>query len=455
VVEKQTSRPEIAPQKKGIKFAPAIGDWTVYKPSRVLVKKVKTGLYGFDRLSKDELNELLLIHYKFIKEFLKRLKIDLGVSAELFTVSVEQTTYLNFLRTLINPIVQAKINISEMHDPIHLFFDLAQANSMINHALGSQDLEPINRGLTESENNVFSTTISQYLPKLTNAFEHAISKPELKIIGSPDIVLDSSISPNLTLASFTAEIALADNPPGKIIFAYSGPALKNLLTRYRQIRLSKQLDFSKLSPTLLSLIQANVSIKLGETSLTTNDIHQLEVGDVVSLDTTIDSPISLTIGNALKSYAQAGIKSKKYSARIVGFEAGPRISIPKPELAEPEKEEPTPEEKITQEKDLPVESETIEEPVEETLPQKQADEDEIEEDFSDEEFSDDESSLQKNDTEEEEFSEDEFSEDDSSAQEEKTGEEEFSEDEFSDDELSEDEEEFPEEEFTEEENKEV
>src|SRR3989338_4437024 len=104
MAERTLTKPEIAAQKRVIKLPPAIGDWTTYRPPKVLVKKIKTGLYGFDRLSKDELNQVLLIHYRFIHGFLKGLKVDLGMGAELSSCQVEQTTYLNFLRTMAGPL---------------------------------------------------------------------------------------------------------------------------------------------------------------------------------------------------------------------------------------------------------------------------------------------------------------------------------------------------------------
>src|SRR3989338_1452251 len=140
-------KPEIASQKRGIKLPPAIGDWTTYRPPKILVKKVKSGLYGFDRLSKTEVNQALLIHYKFVQDLLRRLKIDLGLAVEFLSCQIEQTTYLNFLRTLNEPTAQGKLSIGGLHEAIQLFFDLNLSNSIINHALGSRDLEPLNRGL--------------------------------------------------------------------------------------------------------------------------------------------------------------------------------------------------------------------------------------------------------------------------------------------------------------------
>jgi len=104
---------------------------------------------------------------------------------------------------------------------------------------------------------------------------------------------------------------------------------------------SKELDFSRLPGSLLSQIKAPLSAVLGETNLTTNEINRFEVGDVVSLDTTINSPIAITIGNMLKLVSQPGIKNKRSAARLIGLKEGTEIELPPPELAS-EKPEPAP-----------------------------------------------------------------------------------------------------------------
>ncbi len=391
MAERQISKPEIAAQKRILKLAPAIGDWTTYKPPKVLVKKVKTGLYGFDRLSKEELNLVLLIHYRFMEQLLKRFKIDLKMAVELFSVKVEQTTYLNFLRTLTGPLVQAKITIPGLHDTISLFFDLSLANSIINYALGSRNLEPISRGLTESENNVLTASITEYLPKYVAAFENVIQDPSFSITGSPDAAVDSSINTSATFVSFSAEVALADNPPAKIQIGYLGNTLKSLLAKYKQKAKQKPLDFSRLTPALLSQIAALAQITLGQTTLTTGEIKELEVGDVVSLDASINSAIPLSLGNVLKLLCQPGTKDKKSAVRIAAVREEERIEIAPPPLLAGEgiEEKPAPEE------------------AEEEKPEIAEEEVGLEEDFPEEDFEEEEDILGEEEEEEEEEDEEE------------------------------------------------
>jgi len=284
MADRATTKPEIASQKRVIKLPPAIGDWTTYRPPQVIVKKVKSGLYGFDRLSQDELEQALKIHYNFIQLLFKHLKIDLNIGIEFAQVQIEQTTYLNFLRTLNTSVVQSKLSLPDVHEGIQLFVELNMANSLINHALGSHDLEPISRGLTEAEAAVLKTTWENYLPLYAKNFEDVFPTPTFEMVSSPDITLDPAINVSATFVCFTAEASINDNPSGKITFGYLSSTLKTLLALYQKKAQVKPLNFSRLPSAAMNSIVIPVSAQLGTTSLTTGELDRLEIGDVVSLD---------------------------------------------------------------------------------------------------------------------------------------------------------------------------
>lgn len=391
MAERQANKPEIAGQKRSIKLAPAIGDWTTYRPPKILVKKVKSGLYGFDRLSKEELNLVLLLHSRFVENLLKQLKIDLKLGVEFYSMQVEQTTYLNFLRTLNSALVQSKVGIHGLNEPVSFFVDLHLANTLINYSLGGHDIEPINRGLTESEGIVFSTLFSEHLPDYAAAFDQIFEPSAFSLIGSPDITIDSSINTSSTFVVFSAEVSLADNPPGKILIGYLGSTLKTLIESYQQREKGKVLNFARLVPLLLSRINIPTTITLGRTTLTTREIKQLEIGDVVSLDASINSAIQLTIGKKFKLFGQPGVKDKKISLRLSGVgEEGMFIAPPAmvEEKKAPEKraeEIPAPPPAAETPAPFGEESAAKEEEKEENI-FEEFPEEEIEEEYNEEEF---------------------------------------------------------------------
>src|SRR3989339_108182 len=426
-MERQTGKPEIAGQKRNIKLTPALGDWTTYKPPKVLVKRVKTGLYGFDRLSTEDLKLALMIHYRFMEKMLQRFKVDLNMSVELFSVSVEQTTYLNFMRTMSGSVAQTKVTLPGIHDTVNFVFDLLLANSIINYSLGSHDLELINRALTDAENEVLSTTLTGYLPEYTNTFRNVFAPPSAGKINSPDTVIDQSINTSATYVAFSAEISLADNPPGRIVIGYLGNTIKNLLAKYKQKE--PRLNFARLHPGILSKITVPVIIDLGQTSLTTNEIHQLEDGDVISLDSSIKSAIPLKIGKIMKLLCQPGIKDNKISIRIAGIKDEDRIEVTPPPLEEEPTlklaptTEPPAKDQLIEEEPIDTDEKTYENTEEENM---ETEDDFLEDDFEDDFLGDDDDDDDLDSEEEKEDSTEESAE-----TEEETTDDDFLDDDFS------------------------
>ncbi|MFA5893382.1 MAG: FliM/FliN family flagellar motor switch protein [Candidatus Margulisiibacteriota bacterium] len=319
MTERSTTKPEIASQKKVVKLPPAIGDWTTYRAPKILVKKVKTGLYGFDRLSKEELKHLLRIHYRFTLDLLERCKIDLGLGIEFLACQVEQTTYINFLRGLNVPVAQGKIAVGNVHENILWAWQADLAHSLINYALGSHNLEIIQRGLTDVEKELFAATLADFLPSFNAAYEQVLEAPAFTYVSSPDFSLDPAVSTTATYVVFVAEVAINDGPAGKMIIGYPGAAIKTLLKAYTAKYRQKQVDFSRLPLSILNTIMIGAKAVLGQTALSSSEIDQLEVGDVVALDTPINSSIFVRIGNKLKLPSQPGQTAKKKALRIAGL----------------------------------------------------------------------------------------------------------------------------------------
>ncbi|MDI6731270.1 MAG: FliM/FliN family flagellar motor switch protein [Candidatus Margulisbacteria bacterium] len=400
-MDRQTVKPEIAAQRRMIKLPPAIGDWTQYKPLKILVKKVKSGLYGFDRLSDSELDLVLRIHYRYIQALLTRFKIDLKMGVELCSLQVEQTTYLNFLRGVAGPTVQAKINIPDLHDPVFCFLHLSLANTIINFSLGSYDLEPLSRTLTDAENIVLTAAMDNSLPDYSDAFDNIFSKPEFNILGSPDIMIDPSINTSATFVCFSAEVNLSENSFGRIYFAYLGSTLRSFLAKYKEAINQKPLDFSLLSPSLLSKIMIPIKASLGNATLTSSEIEQIEEGDVVTLDATIDSPVALDAGSVLKLFCQPGVKSKKAAIRITAIRESEEAKIAPPSLVKeetptpakpapshlPPSPPPPPSPSPAPKEEIPADEEDLKDDL---LDEELSDEEFTDEDFADEDFADDE-----------------------------------------------------------------
>ncbi|MBU0687653.1 MAG: FliM/FliN family flagellar motor switch protein [Candidatus Margulisbacteria bacterium] len=339
MAEKQTIKSERAPHKKVIKLPPAIGDWTTYRPAKVYTKKIRSGLYGFDRLPEEDLDQLIKVHYDFITKLLHFFRVELKIGNELHEISGEQSDYLHFLRTSSGQIIQLKIAIPGYDDAGILLVDLSLVNTIINHMLGGKDTELFSRGLTELENEIFKSLLDKIGEFYVQAFDKIFKSAEITIVNSPDITVDPAINPTSSFFVFGMNIAFNDNPPAKITVGFPGTLVKGLLGKLQTKPSTKVLSLDKLPTAVINKLIIPITASIGETTISTSDLQALEVGDVISLEKTIDSPIEVKIGDKIILLGQPGRTDKKLNTRIVGLRHEEKVKIDPAIIEEEEREE--------------------------------------------------------------------------------------------------------------------
>jgi flagellar motor switch protein FliM len=338
-VPETQAKPEIAPQRKVILLPPAIGDWTTYKPPKNYTRRIKSGLYGFDRFSEEKIETALHLHYSLATSLFETIKTDLQTGTEVFSITAEQTNYLNFLRGHTHPLVYCKINSTDLAEPIIACMELTLADSLINHALGMRDLSNPNRQLTELENSVLQSVLDKYVMLLQKAFEGALTDAKFTIINSPDIRVENAMSPSETFVSFQIVASVNGSAPSKLTFGYTGKTLKKLLRKKAEKAQAKPLDLRRIPTEILESIKIPIRVQIGETSISTLDIDHLENGDVVSLDNKLDEAVLIRLGKNIVLSAQPGTNNNHNSIKIVRLGAEERVKIA-PALIEESQETP-------------------------------------------------------------------------------------------------------------------
>jgi flagellar motor switch protein FliM len=66
--------------------------------------------------------------------------------------------------------------------------------------------------------------------------------------------------------------------------------------------------------------QISFRVILGTTSITVRELLDLQVGDVVPLDRSVNSPLEVLVGNRLKFYAKPGIQNNRLAVQITSFQ---------------------------------------------------------------------------------------------------------------------------------------
>lgn len=303
--------------KKEIKFPASIGDWTAYRPAKAAAKKIKPLVYGFHRISSDQLERTLDIHHFFALEFAKYLKEAIKASADIFSVTIEQLTYLDFLKRATGGLIYNKLPVKDIGDVIMLI-DYQLANLVINFSLGCQSVDTKIKELTELEESIIHSVFGNVLNKYKSCWKDIFEQPALEILSYPNIQRESHINLNEIITVVSTQISIANSVPATFTFVYQNSVLK----KFNELLSAKEekapLNFSSLSGELLNSIEVPVIAELGTTDIAARELTEIEVEDVISLDQKLNEPIKLVLGYASELKAQPGIRNSRLSSKILG-----------------------------------------------------------------------------------------------------------------------------------------
>lgn len=275
----------------------------------------KLKVYDFkrpDKFSKDQLRAIQMIHESFARQITTVMStlIRSIVSAEV--ASVEQLAYEEFVNYMVQPTV---IGMIEMHP-----FDgnmLMEVNpnlvfAMIDRMLGGKgNFSGKARELTDIEKTVIERVLMRILELLEDSwstvvdvrfrFESMESNPFFVQICSPtDMVL--VVIMDLKVGDVEGMLSLC--------FPYflMEPIIDKLSSQQWFASTSHKKDEEVQANLLTSMrhVKMPVAMELGHTVLSLADVYALQVGDVIKLDETKDSDVSVRVGNQVRFMAKPG-----------------------------------------------------------------------------------------------------------------------------------------------------
>ncbi|MBI5701206.1 FliM/FliN family flagellar motor switch protein [Candidatus Saganbacteria bacterium] len=327
----ERGKTEISPQKRSLKLAPLLGDWTAYKPLRQPAKKVKSGLYGFDRLSQEEFETAHMIHYGFAQKMLHAIKTKIRASCELYSVDAQQNSYSNFTKSFTMPVYQAKFKSDNFHDEIFVSFDMQLIDALINSALGTKESSRLIEPPTDAEELVLDTVFEYHLFSFYEMFDGVLDGQRFEKSGSGELNIDKSINMQATFVYFTVELQINENL-GRITVGYSGEFIKTLLKKLREKEKAGPLPLKRLNPQIFNTVENKIKVTLGKTLLSMNEIKGLETGDVVSFDERIDDAIQISLSDGHVILGQPGKSGGKFAVKVIGIEKEKAVKIEPPSI---------------------------------------------------------------------------------------------------------------------------
>lgn len=288
----------------------AIGDWTTFRPAITEKRKPKPSIRGSARLSDNELFRTRMVFLNLFEEYLSNLQRNLNLPFVLNSVSIDQMTTNDILKEIDASVAQFKITLPE-GDSWQICFDSLIANLLIHLSVGGEISSSIPKSFTEIEENILSISAKIGLEALTRQKQDDIA---LEFINFPSIFFDQTYSETLPYIVLTFEVAFGRDQKGFIFVIIPSKEIHSLMENVENKKLSYSHDI--LTPQMTQKIFVPISVQLGTAYISAKDLYEIESGDVLMLDSSINSMLSIKFAKDLQLFGQPGIKEGKVSIQI-------------------------------------------------------------------------------------------------------------------------------------------
>lgn len=280
--------------------------------------------YDFSRaskFSKDQIRTLQMIHETFARLFSSTLSAKIRALTRIKVVSVEEVTYEDFISTVSNPSIISIFGLPPMEGNAVLDISPQIGFPLMDRLLGgSGEEEEDARELTDIEINIMESILTDALNFLKESWSNVITvSPKLEVLESNPYFVQI-VPPNemIILVNFEAEIG---EKSGRMNLALPYVMLEAVLPK-----LSIQKWFATYRRTIAPdtplkvekrLLKTNVmvSAELGSTRISLKDFLNLDVGDILQLQTRVSDEIEVFVGNKLKFKGRPGLIGKSIAVQ--------------------------------------------------------------------------------------------------------------------------------------------
>jgi flagellar motor switch protein FliM len=307
--------------------APA-GDKKKVDPKKPAPPKVRVLAYDFkrpERVGKEQMRALQSLHDGFSRNLGASLSAVLRTMVEVRLISVDQLTYSEFVFSLTIPTCFNLLKPLPLEGNWVLDISPGLLFPIIDRLLGggaSTD-STLKRPLSDIELKLASRVTSVFLRELAAAWinivdinfeiERVESNPQLVQIVPPNEVV-VMVSFELSIGQVRGMINLC--VPYNTIERVNSKLTSNSWIGYAssrsnsdtQAKLQQQLDGS----------QAEVVVTLARSTIRTADLFDLEIGDIITTEKDVRSPLEVEVSDSVKFLASAGAFKGRKAVQIQG-----------------------------------------------------------------------------------------------------------------------------------------
>ncbi|MEV5024747.1 flagellar motor switch protein FliM [Paenibacillus sp. LPE1-1-1.1] len=285
----------------------------------------KVSLYDFKRavrFSKDHIRSLTRIHENFARYLTTYFSAQLRTFVQINVVQVEQLPYDEFIRSIPKMTILNIFEAEPLEGRMVLEVHPNVAYAMLDRMLGGQGVAPSKiNNLTEIETIIMERIFSRTFESLQEAWKTIIDiSPRLEALETNPQFMQI-VSPNETIALISFSTKIGDTT-GMINLCIPHVVIEPIMSRLsvhhwfvsqKKARAPEEVEILE---QRVNKAKLPIVAELGESSLTIKEFLGLNIGDVISLNKSVDDGLKIKVGDKLKFIGSPGSVKDRLAVQV-------------------------------------------------------------------------------------------------------------------------------------------
>ncbi len=275
-----------------------------------------------DRIAKDQLRAIHLLHDNFTRNLASSLSAYLRAYVMVNLVSVEQLSFMEFSQCLPSPTCLVSLSMKPFDGSAVLELNPQLVFPILETLLGGtgKPVGKITREITEIEQSILDGLFRIILHDLQEAW-HTVTNIEFRVDAhETEPQLLQILAPNEAVVAIGVEIRIGETS-GMMNIGVPSIIIKMLRQKFDQqwtMRKSEStLEENVRVLRLVSPASIYLDARLLGPTLTVEDLLQLDAGDVLKFDFAVDRPVDLLVNGSLKYHGQIVNNGRKKAFQVL------------------------------------------------------------------------------------------------------------------------------------------
>lgn len=285
-----------------------------------------------NKLSREHVRSLQIVHETFARQLTTLFSSSLRVVSEVSVLSIEQLSYDEYIRDTPNPSHLSIVSIDPLPGVAIFQFPLSTAMTIVDLMLGGHGIgSGPERPLSDIERGLIGTLIDRSLEELSYSFESVapIRPSVVQNESNPQFAQIVAPSDMTVVVMFEIKLGREENV-GSLCFPYS--ALQPILDTIAQAanhaqagRNDLESSRERLAGRLLD-VPVDLIVEFDRATLTSGEILDLAVGDVIALDHAVGRPLMASVDGIPTFEVRPARAGKRLACQVVGTAPGSDMS---------------------------------------------------------------------------------------------------------------------------------